>query len=81
MTADEEEEVQSGQQQLAIRPADMSFEQAMRHYLDEIARTSKDTNSQLQTLDNRQAHVPTSYMPASLLAILQDCAVVDLLAL
>ena len=53
--ADEEEEVQSGQQQLAIRPADMSFEQAMRHYMDEIARTSKDTNSQLQTLDNRYA--------------------------
>lgn len=51
--SDEEEEVQSGQQQLAIRPADMSFEQAMRHYMDEIARTSKDTNSQLQTLDHR----------------------------
>ena len=54
LTAEEEEEVQPGGGQLAVRPADMNFEQAMRHYMDEIARTARDTNSQLQTLDNRQ---------------------------
>lgn len=52
--------MQIGAGQLAIRPADMTFEQAMRHYMDEIACTARDTNSQLQTLDNRQGcyHVP-----------------------
>ena len=46
--------MQAGAGQLAIRPADMTFEQAIRHYMDEIACTARDTNSQLQTLDNRQ---------------------------
>ncbi len=52
--------MQTGAGQLAIRPADMTFEQAIRHYMDEIACTARDTNSQLQTLDNRQGcyHVP-----------------------
>lgn len=54
LTAEDEEEVQPGGRQLAVRPADMTFEQAMRHYMDEIAHTARDTNSQLQTLDNRQ---------------------------
>lgn len=45
--------MQTGTGQLAIRPADMTFEQAIRHYMDEIACTARDTNSQLQTLDNR----------------------------
>ena len=54
LTAEDEEEVQPGAGQLAVRPADMTFEQAMRHYMDEIAHTAQDTNSQLQTLDNRQ---------------------------
>ena len=52
--AEEEEEMQTGAGQLAIRAADMTFEQAIRHYMDEIACTARDTNSQLQTLDNRQ---------------------------
>lgn len=58
--AEEEEEMQTGAGQLAVRPADMTFEQAIRHYMDEIACTARDTNSQLQTLDNRQGcyHVP-----------------------
>lgn len=51
--SEEEEEMQAGAGQLAIRPADMTFEQAIRHYMDEIACTARDTNSQLQTLDNR----------------------------
>lgn len=64
--ADDEEEMQSEQQQLTVRPADMSFEQAMRHYMDEIAHTSKDTNSQLQTLDNRQGFIPVCLAASSL---------------
>lgn len=51
--SEEEEEMQTGTGQVAIRPADMTFEQAIRHYMDEIACTARDTNSQLQTLDNR----------------------------
>lgn len=38
---------------LAVRPADMSFEQAMRYYMDEIACTAKNTNGLLNSLDNR----------------------------
>ncbi len=58
--AEEEEEMQSGAGQVAIRPADMTFEQAIRHYMDEIACTARHTNSQLQTLDNRHGchHIP-----------------------
>ena len=41
--------------QLVMRPADTSFEQAIRHHMDEIACTARDTNNQLQTLDHRQA--------------------------
>lgn len=32
----EEEEVQPEEQQLALRPADMSFEQAMLHYMAQM---------------------------------------------
>ena len=63
VAAEEEEEVQRGEDQLAVRPADMSFEQAMRHYMDDIARTARDTNSQLQTLNNRYVVLSLPWCP------------------